>query len=113
MQDEMEDKAPVLLDELEEQKRTISDPPGSLGVFVSQCKEQTENIFSQLDSQAKQISSLTDQNAKLASKLEEQTKLTNALKQQGKLNQALHESYVLMIDRLEYQQELTGDVKTF
>lgn len=113
MQDEMEDKAPVLLEELEEQKRTISDPPGSLGVFVSQCKEQTENIFSQLDSQAKQISSLTDQNAKLASKLEEQTKLTNALKQQGKMKQVLHKSCTLMIDELEYQKELTGDVKTF
>ncbi|KAJ6079786.1 hypothetical protein N7467_009539 [Penicillium canescens] len=68
---------------------------------------------SQLDSQAKQISSLTDQNAKLASKLEEQTKWTNALKQQGNLKQALHESCVLMIDGLEYQQELIGDVKTF
>jgi hypothetical protein len=67
---------------------------------------------SQLDSQAKQISSLTDQNAKLASKLEEQTKWTNALKQQGKLKQALHESCVLMIDGFEYEQELIGDVTT-
>jgi hypothetical protein len=65
---------------------------------------------SQLHSQAKQISSLTDQNANLASKLKEQTKWTNALKQQGKLKQALHESCVLMIDGLEYQQELIGDV---
>jgi hypothetical protein len=60
MQDEMEDKAQALLEELEEQKRTILTCE-DLRVSFSRIAKNRPRIFSLSYSQAKQISSLTEQ----------------------------------------------------